>query len=55
MLCLPLLAAAQPRTDLVAAARAQIGVTVSYNPGYEKMAYPNGDVLRPHAGYAPMS
>lgn len=44
MLCLPLLAAAQPRTDLVAAARAQIGVTVSYNPGYEKMAYPNGDV-----------
>ena len=30
--------------DLVTAARAQIGVTVSYSPRYEKLAYPNGDV-----------
>jgi uncharacterized protein YijF (DUF1287 family) len=35
---------AQPAMELVAAARAQIGVTTSYNPGYEKMGYPNGDV-----------
>ncbi|HEY0061173.1 MAG TPA: DUF1287 domain-containing protein [Telluria sp.] len=40
----PLLAGAQPAADLVAAARAQIGVTVSYSPRYEKIAYPNGDV-----------
>jgi uncharacterized protein YijF (DUF1287 family) len=29
---------------LVAAARGQIGVTVSYDPAYRKLAYPNGDV-----------
>jgi uncharacterized protein YijF (DUF1287 family) len=29
---------------LVSAARAQIGVTVSYDPAYRKLAYPNGDV-----------
>lgn len=41
-----LLLAAWPATaqDLVTAARAQIGVTVSYSPRYEKLGYPNGDV-----------
>jgi uncharacterized protein YijF (DUF1287 family) len=41
-----LLLAALPAAaqDLVTAARAQIGVTVSYSPRYEKLAYPNGDV-----------
>lgn len=29
---------------LVAAAKAQIGVTVLYDPAYVKLAYPNGDV-----------
>lgn len=31
---------------LVAAARAQIGVTLYYAPGYERIAYPMGDVPR---------
>lgn len=35
---------AKPATDLVAAARSQIGVTLTYNPAYEKLAYPGGDV-----------
>lgn len=30
--------------DLVAAARAQIGVTVHYDPSYQRLAYPGGDV-----------
>jgi uncharacterized protein len=30
--------------DLVSAARAQIGVTLSYDPTYRKLAYPMGDV-----------
>ena len=29
---------------LVTAARAQIGLTVSYDPAYRKLGYPNGDV-----------
>ncbi|QBE64566.1 DUF1287 domain-containing protein [Pseudoduganella lutea] len=37
-------AQAGPAEDLVAAARAQIGVTLSYDPAYERIAYPNGDV-----------
>jgi uncharacterized protein len=32
--------------DIVNAARSQIGVTLQYQPAYEKMAYPNGDVPR---------
>ena len=32
--------------DLVKAARAQVGVTVHYDPAYRQMAYPNGDVAR---------
>ncbi len=35
--------AAQPG-QLVAAAKKQIGVTVRYDPRYEKLAYPGGDV-----------
>jgi uncharacterized protein YijF (DUF1287 family) len=31
---------------LIAAARAQIGVTVVYDPAYVKLAYPGGDVSR---------
>ena len=44
-----LLAGALPLTDaekLVAAARAQIGVTTGYDPAYRRMAYPLGDVPR---------
>lgn len=32
--------------DIVAAARAQIGITLQYRLAYEKIAYPNGDVPR---------
>lgn len=32
--------------QLVAAAEAQIGVTVTYNPAYARLAYPGGDVPR---------
>jgi uncharacterized protein YijF (DUF1287 family) len=31
-------------TQLVVAARSQIGITVGYDPAYRKLAYPNGDV-----------
>ena len=31
---------------LIAAARAQIGVTVQYDPAYSRLPYPNGDVPR---------
>ena len=31
-------------TQLVAAARSQVGVTVGYDPAYRKLAYPGGDV-----------
>lgn len=30
--------------DIVRAARKQIGITKEYDPSYEKLAYPNGDV-----------
>ena len=33
-----------PGADLVAAARAQVGVTVHYDPAYRKLAFPGGDV-----------
>ena len=32
--------------DIVSAARSQIGVTVKYDPHYQKLCYPNGDVPR---------
>jgi uncharacterized protein YijF (DUF1287 family) len=37
-------AVAAPADDLVAAARAQIGVTVRYDGSYQRLAYPSGDV-----------
>lgn len=50
---LPLLVAAPavaipPRKAeaLIAAARHQVGVTLSYDPAYTRMAFPNGDVPR---------
>jgi uncharacterized protein len=33
-----------PAQKLIAAAESQIGVTVKYDPAYEKLNYPNGDV-----------
>lgn len=35
-----------PSPPLVRAARAQVGVTVRYDPAYVPLAYPNGDVAR---------
>ncbi|MDR7192164.1 DUF1287 domain-containing protein [Luteimonas terrae] len=40
--CLALQAAASPA--LVEAARAQVGVTIRYDPAYVRLAYPDGDV-----------
>jgi uncharacterized protein YijF (DUF1287 family) len=37
-------AVADPAEDLVAAARAQIGVTIRYDGSYQRIAYPRGDV-----------
>jgi len=36
--------AAQKTAKLVAAAKAQVGVTRGYDPAYVKLAFPNGDV-----------
>ena len=44
---LPAALAALPKIDpaaTIAAARAQIGITTSYDPAYRRIAYPNGDV-----------
>ena len=41
---LPSFTQAKPASDLVMAARSQVGVTLYYNPAYEKLAYPGGDV-----------
>ena len=38
------LAAAANNTDIVTAARAQVGVTLRYDPSYRKLKYPNGDL-----------
>ncbi|MCB1225976.1 MAG: DUF1287 domain-containing protein [Verrucomicrobiales bacterium] len=38
--------AAPPSPALVTAARAQVGVTVSYDPAYQTLDYPRGDVPR---------
>ena len=40
------LISAADETDVVAAARSQIGVTVGYDPAYRKIGYPGGDVPR---------
>lgn len=37
---------ADPGPKLVESARKQVGVTVSYDPAYVKLAYPNGDIPR---------
>jgi uncharacterized protein YijF (DUF1287 family) len=37
-------ARADTALDLVAAARAQVGVTLFYDPSYQKISYPMGDV-----------
>jgi uncharacterized protein YijF (DUF1287 family) len=39
-------AQADPAFDLVAAARAQVGETLIYDPSYQSIAYPLGDVPR---------
>jgi uncharacterized protein len=47
VLCFPqrvLAAKRNPAQKLITAAESQIGVTVSYDPGYVKLPYPNGDV-----------
>jgi uncharacterized protein len=46
---LPVVAHAQPATramQLVAAARRQVGVTLTYDPAYSRLAFPGGDVPR---------
>ena len=44
----PMPALAQPRTAaaLIAASRAQVGVTLAYDPAYSRLAFPGGDVDR---------
>jgi uncharacterized protein len=42
----PVLADETPAEQLIAAARAQIGVTLIYDPSYVRIEYPNGDVGR---------
>lgn len=47
MLCLGVAVHARASIDatqLVADARAQIGVTVTYDPAYQKLKHPGGDV-----------
>lgn len=48
-LCLALPAAAQEAPALVEAARAQVGVTTIYDPSYQRLDFPGGDV-DPKAG-----
>ena len=38
--------AAETGSDIVKAARKQVGVTVRYDPAYVALAYPDGDVPR---------
>lgn len=44
MLLVPAMASALEPQLLVAAAREQVGVTLSYDPAYRRLAYPGGDV-----------
>ena len=44
LVLLPVACWATPALDLVAAAKTQIGVTLRYDPRYERLAYPGGDV-----------
>ncbi len=49
LLAAPPLPAQQLASNIVAAARLQIGVTREYDPAYRKLDYPGGDVAR-HTG-----
>ena len=40
---------AYPASELIAAARKQVGVTLGYDPGYTRIAFPGGDVPRSRA------
>jgi uncharacterized protein YijF (DUF1287 family) len=44
LLALLVLASSLSAEPLVEAARAQVGVTTTYDPAYRKLAYPDGDV-----------
>ncbi len=44
LICLASPLAAQETTTLISAARDQVGVTVIYDPAYQSMAFPGGDV-----------
>jgi uncharacterized protein len=44
LLVSPLAASAETALDLITAARAQVGVTLIYDPSYQRIAYPMGDV-----------
>jgi uncharacterized protein YijF (DUF1287 family) len=44
----PMLAYETPAATLIAAARGQIGVTLIYDPSYQRLAYPGGDIDRLH-------
>ena len=45
VLAAPAFAGSEP-SRLTAAARAQVGVTVTYDPGYAKLEFPGGDIPR---------
>ena len=40
---------AYPASELIAAARKQVGVTLGYDPGYTRIAFLGGDVPRSRA------
>jgi uncharacterized protein YijF (DUF1287 family) len=44
LLCLTISACGQSPPDIVAAARSQVGITVTYDPAYVSLKYPGGDV-----------
>ena len=44
--CLAQTPSPAPDTRLIAAARSQIGITLTYDPAYSQLAFPNGDVPR---------
>ena len=46
LLSLAPLSAQDPGAKIVTAARKQVGVTLSYDPAYVSLGYPNGDVPR---------
>ena len=57
-LALPLQARAETEPwaqKLIDAAKSQVGVTVSYDPAYRRIAFPGGDVPRARPGSAQTS